>query len=148
MAMAHKASRAGATAGGSRGGVGLYLQRHAQTFVASLGRLWRTPFASLMTVLVIGVALAMPALLQMLVQNAVAATGNWDNAVDLSVYLDRVDPTELLAEEGEGSSAVAARVASVRETQRVRGFRAYHFGQCAYVTGGGGAGFRMHHGDQ
>jgi cell division transport system permease protein len=53
----------------------------------SLVRLRRTPFASLMTVLVIGVALAMPAILQMFVQNARAATGRWDSAVDLSAYL-------------------------------------------------------------
>ena len=56
--------------------------------MASLGRLWSQPFASLMTVLVIGMALAMPAILHLLVQNARSATGTWDNAIDLSVYLD------------------------------------------------------------
>ena len=65
-----------------------YLQHHVQTFVASLGRLWRQPFASLMTVLVIGMALAMPAVLHLLVNNARTVTGNWDSAVDLSVYLE------------------------------------------------------------
>ncbi|MFK8016754.1 MAG: permease-like cell division protein FtsX [Gammaproteobacteria bacterium] len=85
-----KPSRRGASVARTRspGRLRQYFQHHIQTFVASLGRLWRQPFASLMTVLVIGMALAMPALLHLLVQNARAVTGDWDSAVDLSVYLE------------------------------------------------------------
>lgn len=43
---------------------------------------------------------------------------------DLSVFLDRVDPTDLLAPEGEASQAVRERVSRVRAAQRARGFLA------------------------
>jgi cell division transport system permease protein len=64
-----------------------WLERHAQTLVGSLGRLWTQPFATLLTVLVIGIALALPACLHVLVQNVRAASGGWDNALDISVYM-------------------------------------------------------------
>ena len=46
-----------------------WLERHLQTLVGSLGRLWQHPFATLLTILVIGIALALPACLHVLVQN-------------------------------------------------------------------------------
>ena len=64
-----------------------WLARHAQTPVGALGRLWTHPFATLLTILVIGIALALPACLHVLVQNVRAASGGWGNALDFSVYL-------------------------------------------------------------
>ena len=64
-----------------------WLERHAQTLVGSLGRLWGQPFATLLTVLVIGIALALPACLHVLVQNVRTASGGWGNALDISVYM-------------------------------------------------------------
>jgi cell division transport system permease protein len=64
-----------------------WLERHLQTMVGSLGRLWQQPFATLLTVLVIGIALALPACLNVLVQNVRAASGGWSNALDVSVYM-------------------------------------------------------------
>lgn len=64
-----------------------WLERHAQTLVGSLGRLWQQPFATLLTVIVIGIALALPACLHVLVQNVRTASGGWDNALDISVYM-------------------------------------------------------------
>ncbi len=64
-----------------------WLERHAQTLVGSLGRLWQQPFATLLTVIVIGVALALPACLHVLVQNVRTASGGWNNALDISVYM-------------------------------------------------------------
>ncbi len=46
----------------------------------------RQPFASLFTIAVIGIALALPVSLQLFVVNARAATGSWRNAVDVTVY--------------------------------------------------------------
>jgi len=60
---------------------------HMQALVGSLGRLVRTPVATLLTLLVIALALALPAALRLFVVNAQAATGNFANAVDVSVYL-------------------------------------------------------------
>ncbi len=64
-----------------------WFARHLQTMVGSLGRLWKQPFATLLTVLVIGIALALPACLHVLVQNVRAASGGWSNALDVSVYM-------------------------------------------------------------
>jgi len=61
--------------------------RHAQAFLGSLGRLLRNPLASALTLLVIGLALALPTALRLFVINAQAATGGFTDAVDLSVYL-------------------------------------------------------------
>jgi cell division transport system permease protein len=60
--------------------------RHLQAFLASLGRLTRSPLATFLTVLVIALALALPAALRVLVNNAQQATGNFAGAVDLSVF--------------------------------------------------------------
>jgi len=64
-----------------------WFERHVQTLVGSLGRLWGHPFATLLTILVIGIALALPACLHVLVQNVRTASGGWNNALDISVYM-------------------------------------------------------------
>jgi cell division transport system permease protein len=66
-----------------------YFERHAQTFVGSLGRLAQQPIAAFMTMAVIAVALALPLFLNLLLQNARVATGNLNEAFDLSVYMDK-----------------------------------------------------------
>jgi cell division transport system permease protein len=69
--------------------VGAYFSRHAQVLVGSLGRIVHQPFATLMTMGVIAVALALPLFLSLLLQNARIATGNLNEAYDLSVYMDK-----------------------------------------------------------
>ncbi|HSC05900.1 MAG TPA: permease-like cell division protein FtsX [Steroidobacteraceae bacterium] len=69
--------------------IGGYFERHAQTLVAALGRMTRQPLASFMTIMVIAIALALPAAFALLVTNARAATGAWDSAIEVSVYLKR-----------------------------------------------------------
>ncbi|MBK6350626.1 MAG: cell division protein FtsX [Proteobacteria bacterium] len=62
-------------------------ERHVQTLVGSLGRLWQQPFATMLTIVVIGIALALPACLHVLVQNVRVASGGWNSALDISVYM-------------------------------------------------------------
>jgi cell division transport system permease protein len=69
--------------------VGAYFSRHAQVLIGSLGRIVHQPVAALMTMGVIAVALALPLFLSLLLQNARSATGNWNEAYDLSVYMDK-----------------------------------------------------------
>ncbi|MGI9222713.1 MAG: permease-like cell division protein FtsX [Woeseiaceae bacterium] len=66
-----------------------WLGRHASIAIASLGRLFSQPFASLMIILVIAVTLAIPASLNLVVKNAQSVSAGWDNALDFSVYLQR-----------------------------------------------------------
>jgi cell division transport system permease protein len=72
-----------------RGNVQAYFARHAQTLIGSLGRIVQHPFATLMTMGVVALALALPLFLNLLLANARTATGNWSNAFDLSVYMDK-----------------------------------------------------------
>lgn len=71
-----------------------WLTRHAQTSIGSLGRLSQQKLATLLTVLVIGIALALPACLHLFISNAQTATGNWNRAVDLTVFLKRPTSAE------------------------------------------------------
>jgi cell division transport system permease protein len=64
-----------------------YFLRHAQNCVGSLGTMTRQPFASAMTITVIGIALAMPSGLNVLVRNGQALAGGWEGIRDFSVYL-------------------------------------------------------------
>src|SRR5487761_37926 len=65
----------------------VYGTRHAQALLGSLGRLQRNPLATVLTLLVIGLALALPAALGLFITNAQSATGGFGHAVDMSVYL-------------------------------------------------------------
>lgn len=71
----------------ARAGFSGYWLRHAQTLVATLGRAWRHPGASLLTVAVIGIALALPAGMSVLVDNVRALSGTWEGAARMSVFL-------------------------------------------------------------
>jgi len=53
----------------------------------SLGRLWLQPFSSLMTIAVIGIALALPAGLFVLLQNVNTVSDQWDDASQISLFL-------------------------------------------------------------
>ena len=66
-----------------------YFARHAQTLLGSLGRIVNQPFATLMTMGVVAVALALPLFLNLFLQNARTASANWNDAFDLSVYMDK-----------------------------------------------------------
>lgn len=66
----------------------VWLAEHARAALGSLGRLWRNPVASLLTVAVIAVALALPGALWLLLKNAQEATGGWDSGTRISVYLE------------------------------------------------------------
>jgi cell division transport system permease protein len=84
-----------------------YFGRHAQTLVGSLGRIVQHPFAALMTMGVVAVALALPLFLNLMLANVRIATGNWNDAFDLSVYMDK--------------KAGAVRVQALAKQLRLRG---------------------------
>lgn len=61
--------------------------RHLQQAVGSLGDLWRTPFTSVMTVLVLGISLTLPATLHLFVKNAKYITEQWNSASEITLFL-------------------------------------------------------------
>jgi len=99
----------------SSGPVSIWFSRHVSTAVSSLGRLVRQPFASLMIVLVIAVTLALPAALNLAIKNFAAISGNWDDALDFSVFLD----TGLSVSEAEGIARLIAQRADVADVQLI-----------------------------
>jgi cell division transport system permease protein len=103
-----------------------YFGLHLQNFVGACGRLARQPVASLLTMLVLGVALALPAGLRVLVENADALSDSWHGAADFTVYLKmNVDAVRAraLAHEIEGRADVAG-VRVIDRDQALAEFRA------------------------
>jgi len=104
-------SRAGQAApfDGPKGSLGGYAAHHARDCLASLGRLVSQTLSTLMTVAVIGIALALPAGLQLLVANGQALGSNWDGAIEIAVYLQRdvsKDQAAALADELAADPAI------------------------------------------
>jgi cell division transport system permease protein len=101
--------------------------RHLQAFLGSLGKLARTPLATVLTLIVIGLALALPTALRVFVINAQAATGNFASAVDMSVYLKTDTPlakAQQLSQAARQRSDVAT-VTLIPADQGLQEFRNY-----------------------
>jgi len=65
-----------------------YLGLHVHNFLAACGRIVRQPAGTLLTVLVIAIAIALPAGLSLLVKNAGVMSNSWESAADFTAYLD------------------------------------------------------------
>ncbi len=66
-----------------------YFLRHIQVFFYSLGQLSRAPVSTLMTCMVIGIALALPTGLHTLLKNAQQLSGGWESTAQISVFLKK-----------------------------------------------------------
>jgi len=107
-----------------------WLTRHAQNALGALGALTRNPVGTMLTVTVIGIALALPAAVGVLVQSGRSLAGGWADVRDFSVYLAPgvgLDRAETLARElrnksGVESVRVIAADAAVAELSRDPGF--------------------------
>lgn len=64
-----------------------YGEHHLQALLDSLGRLARNPVSSAMTVAVIGIALALPTGLHVVLKNVQAVSAGWENAAQISLFL-------------------------------------------------------------
>lgn len=66
-----------------------WAMRHVQVCLSMLGRLYRQPLSTLMTAGVIGIALALPAGLSVLIDNTRTLSGSWEGTARISVFLQR-----------------------------------------------------------
>lgn len=101
--------------------------RHVQALLGSFGRLARNPLATALTLLVIGLALALPAALGLFVSNAQVATGGFGDAVDMSVYLKTGVPlaqARQLAADARERPGIA-RVSLIPAAEGLQEFRKY-----------------------
>ncbi|HAN55679.1 MAG TPA: ABC transporter permease [Betaproteobacteria bacterium] len=69
-----------------------WLSHHRQAIVATLARMAQTPFATVFAVIAIGVALSLPAVLYVLLNNAARLAGTLPAQPEISVYM-RMDAT-------------------------------------------------------
>ena len=104
-----------------------YLASHAENLTGAAARVAQRPLGSLMTILVIAIALAVPAGLRVLVENARSHSGTWDAATDFTVYLEmEVDDqaAEGLAQSLEQRPDVT-RAVLIDRSDALEEFRAY-----------------------
>ena len=104
-----------------------WVTRHLQSMFAALGRLLRRPLSTLLTTLVIAVALALPAGFWLVVKNARAATGDLATAVQVTAYM-KVGTPIARADQLARQLRERPEVASVRvipAEQALKEFREY-----------------------
>ena len=107
-----------------------YLTRHMQSGLYSLGKLSRAPFSSLMTCLIIGIALALSAILFVALKNIEFLGGSFKNTLEMTVYMKQdVTPdavNALVAKLTRQSDIRAAHAVSpavgLKELQQQAGF--------------------------
>lgn len=115
---------------GARQRLGSWVIRHLQVFFYSLGQIWRGPFGALMTSAVIGIALALPAGLYLLLENAQVLSGGWDASAQVSVFLladlpderARASAREIEALPEVASARYVSRAQALREFEALSGF--------------------------
>ena len=89
----------------------VWLLGHLHTVLLSLGRLARTPLATLMTAGVIAISLALPAGLYVLLDNLRTVSGQWEQAAQVSLFLRqdlRLDAAQAFADEVRALPEVAS----------------------------------------
>ncbi len=108
-----------------------WVLRHLQVALSSLGRLYRTPLATLMTAAVIGIALALPTGMHVALSNIQQLAGGWDGAATLSLFLKQeVDEKQIIKLTNKlGAHPKLAEVQlinpdiALEEFQRLSGFK-------------------------
>ena len=65
----------------------LYALDHVRALFYSIGKLYRTPVASALTILVVAIALALPGGLYVMLKNMTTVIGGWDHAAQVSLFL-------------------------------------------------------------
>jgi len=100
--------------------------RHGHALVSSMGHLARHGFATVLAIGVMSLALALPLGLQVLVRNVRGATGDFSDAVGMSVYLKTQvgeQTARQLAQNLRGHAGVA-EVTLITAAQALEEFRA------------------------
>ena len=108
----------------------IWLQRHAQVLLSSLGRLVRLPLSTLMTCAVIGIALALPVGLHLLIDNLQQLSGGWDQGANISLFLKQEMSDQQATELAEklrqhqriASIQVIGKAAALEEFRQLSGF--------------------------
>lgn len=106
------------------------MQEHARVLFFSLGKLWANSTGTLLTALVIGVTLALPAGLHVVIKNVTAVSQSWESTLRVSLFLkdsitaDRALKLrdELKAQPGVGQVDYISREQALAEFREISGF--------------------------
>jgi cell division transport system permease protein len=126
----HASPRVGARRLGLFGRCRAWLVHHLQAMFNTLGRMARSPVATLMTVAVIGIALALPTGLHIVLQGARTVGAGWEDAARISLFLrkgtEEMEIRRLIrdigAMEGVASVTHIAPDVALEEFRRLSGF--------------------------
>ncbi len=110
--------------------VNTYFMQHLQALISSLGAMWRAPLASIMTLLVIAIALALPAGLYVFVHNMQTITQDWQSGAQLSLFVKddvtdaraKIISQEIKTYPGVGDVQFLTRDAAFAEFKTLSGF--------------------------
>ena len=110
----------------------MFWLNHARQAVASLGELWRTPSASILTIAVLGVSLTLPATLHLLVKNMQQISSSFTQAAEISLYIREQTPanqvqslvTILQADHDVAEVIFVSKQQAMAEFQEISGFGA------------------------
>lgn len=105
-------------------------EEHARVFFFSLGKLWQNPVGALLTALVIGITLALPAGLHVLIGNVDKLSYSWEGAAQSSLFLkDSVTEErgrdlarEIEARPGVARTGYISRQQALDEFRKLSGF--------------------------
>jgi cell division transport system permease protein len=109
-----------------------WLISHARSLIFSLGKLYRTPLPSLMTTAVIGIALALPTGLYLMLANLEAISGGWDESAQISLFLEQSVSDEqavslanaIQRRDDVGSARAIGKAEALAEFRELSGFGA------------------------
>ena len=88
-----------------------YLTLHVENMTGAVARVVDRPLGSLLTILVIAIALVVPAGLRVMVDNARALSGTWQGAADFTVYLE-------MAVDGPAAEGLARQIGQRNDVER------------------------------
>ena len=69
-----------------------YGREHLRSLIFSLGKLYRQPFATVLVLLMVAAALALPACLYILLNNLKSVTQKWDTSGQITLFLETTTP--------------------------------------------------------
>ncbi|MBU1310975.1 MAG: permease-like cell division protein FtsX [Gammaproteobacteria bacterium] len=104
----------------------MFWVNHLRQALASLGELWRTPSASLLTIGVLGVSLTLPVTLHLLVKNMQQISDSFTQAAEISLFIKQdssqtqIDSLKTILQ----ADAAIARVTHISKQQALAEFAA------------------------
>ena len=109
-----------------------YAAQHLQAFFYSLGQMWRAPVATLMTAAVIGIALALPTALYLVLEHTQQLSAGWKGGTQITLFLKQEvsdEAAQTLASQLRAWPTLAevraiSRAEALEEFRRLSGFGA------------------------